>query len=163
MKRISESYKMDKEILKKYDTLRGKFSLPSYEEINNEFEIEGIESQTFLLRAIRKKIIERIEPYIETFEQIIQGDAHITNIYESSQFSEKDKEEVFKLFKNLMKVRRKGSIAALSADMKTDADFIKEANSAWAEFKPKILTYLSMMKDGWEKDTSKKEATEYFG
>ena len=39
-----------------YEKLKKKYSLPAYDEVNNELEISTLESEDFLLRQIRKKI-----------------------------------------------------------------------------------------------------------
>lgn len=155
---------MENEILEKYDKIRAEYSqLPGFDELNQEFEIESIEAKTLLLRSIRRKILDKLEGYIEIFEQVLQGDTSLRNMHEASQFDDSDKEKLFSLFKNMMITYRRGTIAALSAKPEEDAEFISQAYESWNAFKPLIHEHLTKIKEGWEKETTQKEATEYFG
>ena len=48
-----------------------KFSLPSYDELNNDFEISSIEEEQFLIRAVRRKIAEKMDIYAKIIETIL--------------------------------------------------------------------------------------------
>ena len=49
------------EIKKKYEELAKKYNIPSFDEINNEFEIALIDEESIILREIRRKITEKKE------------------------------------------------------------------------------------------------------
>lgn len=154
---------MGKEITETYAGLAKTYSLETFDKLNAEFELEGIEANSFILRSIRRKILERIEPYLEQCEQILQGDTNMSNMYESSNITDEYKLELFKTYKKLMKLQREGALSALEARNDADAEFIKNAYPKWIKIKPVLKDLIEKMRDTWDKELTKKEANEYFG
>lgn len=151
------------EIQKKYDELKKKYALPSFNDINNEFEISTIENNDFLLREIRKKIDERIEVFLKILNTLLQPETNICELHECRDFSEKDKDDAFLLYKELMLMHDSALIAGIICDEKEDAKFISEAFKGWQPVKKKILAVMNKMKDSWKKDVTISEELGYLG
>jgi len=155
---------MEKEDIKeKYSELKKKYSLPDYDKINDEFEINSIESSEFLLRSVRRKIMEKFEIYIKILEGMLQPDpACVASMHECRFLEEHDKEDIYNIFKRLVMIDREGVGAALGDD-NADAEFIKNSFEEWIKVKPSIKAIIDKIRATWDKETDVKEDFEYMG
>ncbi|MDO8643088.1 MAG: hypothetical protein Q7R76_05940, partial [Candidatus Woesearchaeota archaeon] len=85
-----------------YAALAKKYRLPSYEAVNQDFEIEAIEETDFLLKNIRNRIGEKMEFCIKLLTSILQPEQNITDLHECKMFSDEQKKKIYSLYKNLM-------------------------------------------------------------
>jgi hypothetical protein len=139
---------MEKEIKKKYEELAKKYSLPSFNNLNNEFEISTIEHEEFLLREIRRKIYEKIEVYVKILESILQPDtSSLSDMYECRVFNEKEKEDIFKLFRRLLFFDRFSIETSVNEDDKKSAEFINGFWKEWDEIKKEFSSFIKKMKE----------------
>ena len=74
----------------------------NFDEINKELEISCIEKDEFLLREIRRKIIEKIEEILKFLGGILDPETNITDMYEAKIFDSEERNELFKLYQKLM-------------------------------------------------------------
>ena len=154
---------MEEKIKKKYNELKKKYSLPDFEELNNEFEISIIEHDYFLLREIRNKIINKTISICESFENLLTPDNTVVSIYEYKAFNDAEREEIFGLCKKLKVFEKLSLELSLNYDEKKDAEFINEFFSSWESIKNRIKKIIRKMRDFWEKESTKKDNEEYFG
>jgi len=147
-----------------YEKLKKKFSLPEYDEVNNELEISSLESDDFLLRQIRRKISERIESVTEPMGSLLQPSAEsLVDMHECRFFDDKEKRKMIDIYKKLMIVSRSALEADIERDDKADASVINDFFKAWKALKKDILAFMKKMKTCWEKETEIEEKLEYFG
>ena len=98
---------MTNDIEKEYSNLSKKYKLPKFREIDNEFEISTLENPSFLTKNILRRIAEKLEFYIEVIGSLVHPDASsLSNMYEVRYFSDDEKNEIYRLFKKLMKINR---------------------------------------------------------
>ena len=91
--------KMEKEkIKKKFEILKKKYTLPSFEELDKEFEISRIEEDELILQDIKKKIIDKIYYYSEILEDLMEPDSRIRTLHELSVFNDLEKEDNFIIY-----------------------------------------------------------------
>ena len=154
---------MEDGLRKEFERLQKTHGLDQFQTYNDEFEIETIEETSYLLRAIRRKMMDRFEYYSDILEQLISGDSTIRNLFEYSHLTEADKKEMFELYKALMILQRDAAITALSCDEKQEGRYCKEALKAWVSLRPRLGAQVRKMRDSWSKDASANEATGYFG
>lgn len=155
---------MANEIEKEYVRLSSKHKLPRFQEIDAEFEISCLESEKFLLKNILKSIGEKLEFYIDIFGGIVHPDGtSMSSMYEMRFFLDTEKNEMYILFKKMMKFHRQIIEIVLMNNDYEQAKFLNEFVSEWREMKKKLAIYLSKMKDAWEKETSIQEDLGYFG
>ena len=150
-------------IRKEFEKLGKKFDIPSFEELDSEFEISLIEHKQFMLREIRKKICERIESIIKVLDEILQPDTNINNLYECKEFSDEEKGDIFKLYKRLMVLNRwsaKVNITHIDAD---EAKFIKKSYAELNGIKTALVNLMEKLKESWKKDTDIKQDLGYMG
>ena len=152
------------EVEKEYNRLSKKYNLPNFKEINEEFEIGDLENVSFLLRNILRKVAEKLEFYTNLINDIMQPDtSSLSSMHETRFFSENEKNDMYALFKNIMKSYRNIIELVLENNEKKQAEFIRNFFSEWFKIKKQLIDYLGKMKDSWEKETTVKEDLGYFG
>ena len=138
------------EIEKEYAKLSKKFKLPKFKEIDNEFEISTLESPSFLMRDILRKIEDKLIFYIDVIGNLVHPDASsLSNMYEVRYFSDDEKDDIYNLFKKLMKVDRNIIEVVLKNDEKEQAAFLSKVFEDWMEIKKELLKYIVKMKESW--------------
>ncbi|MCH8003296.1 MAG: hypothetical protein IH934_01590 [Nanoarchaeota archaeon] len=155
---------MVNEIEKEYNKLSKKFKLPKFKEIDSEFEISNLENTRFLIRNVLRRIEEKLEFYIEVIGNLVHPDASsLSSMYEVRYFSDDEKNDMYNLFKKLMKTNRNIIELILSSDEKKQADFLNGFFNEWLIMKKELLDFLNKMKDSWEKESTIEEDLGYFG
>lgn len=155
---------MENKIEEEYNKLCKKFKLPKFEEIDREFEISTLENERFLINNILRKIVEKLEVYTEAIGNLVHPDASsLTSMYEIRYFSDDEKNDMYKLFKKLMKINREIVELLLDADEKKEADFLNGFFNEWLNMKNDLKVYISKMKESWEKESTIEEDLGYFG
>ncbi|MBD3354707.1 hypothetical protein GF361_01835 [Candidatus Woesearchaeota archaeon] len=149
---------------KKYEKLKKKYRLPSFDDINNEFEISSIDNDDFLLREIRRKISEKIEAYTKFLEeQALQPSTDVANMYEFKVFDDEERREIFNIYKRLMFFSRFSIEAGLYENDEKTAEFIKSVLDEWKEIKKKIMKFIVKVKKSWMEEKDIKEDLGYMG
>ena len=155
---------MVNEIEKEYNKLSKKFKLPKFKEIDSEFEISNLESARFLIKNILRRIEEKLEFYIEVIGNLVHPDASsLSTMYEVRYFSDDEKNDVYMLFKKLMKANRSIIELVLVSDEKKQTDFLKGFLNEWQDMKKELINHIGKMKDSWEKESTIEEDLGYFG
>jgi len=147
----------------KYNELEKKFSLPSYEELNNDFEISSIEEEAFLLRAVRRKIAEKLDIYSKIIEQILMPESNQASILECQLFSQEEKNKIYSLFKRIMYFDRMSIETSINETEEKTAEFINKFYKEWNSIKEQLKIIFSELKQGWTKEFNFKEDNNYLG
>jgi hypothetical protein len=140
-----------------------KQKLPSFDELNNDFEIAAITDKAFPLRAIRRKIMEKVLKYMTILESVIQPETHFTDLYESKFFSENERHEILILYKKLKQFERETYEIALNEDDKDNSDFINSFFSEWKAMKKQLVPLIKKLKNSWKEESKDREVIGYFG
>lgn len=155
---------MENKIEKEYNNLCKKYKLPKFNEIDSEFEISTLENERFLIKGILKKILEKLEFYIDIIDRVIHPDAaSLGNMYEIKYFSDDEKNDMYKLFKKLMKNNRNTIKLMLENNEKQQVYFLNKFFNEWLNIKRELAAYLSKMEESWEKESTIKEDVGYLG
>lgn len=157
--------KDDFNMKKEYEKLRAKYKdLPPYDSINNDFELDFLDSKKFITRRIRRRLNEKAIFYCKLIENIIYPNVQSTiTAYEASFFSDEYKEELVKLHKKLMVFER--SFLVLDVNGSTEAEdvkLIKALIDEWPKFKKKMDKVVKKMESSWKKDIED-DGEKYFG
>ncbi len=152
-------------VKKEYEELRKEHPiLPSFESIDTEFEISSIEKTEFLLRKVKRKIAERLEPILDFLERSLMPDPNsLTDAYEFNCFTDGEKEEIFQMFRQLMDNYRLILETDLEGDDKKDVETIKKLYDLWKQNKGKIIGVVKKARQCWKKDVEVKEVLGYLG
>ena len=150
-------------VKKLYESLRRKYKLPGFDELDAEFEISAIEAESGLLREVRKQISEKVGNVSLLVEEVLQPDTNLVNLYESRVFDEAEKQKIFELYKRLMVVDRTLVELMIANDERLDAEFIKSFHEEWRKIKPELLRFVRKLRESWGKETEEGEAAGYMG
>ncbi len=154
---------MGKAIKKQYELLRKKRGLPAFAELDSEFEISSIESEGFLLREIRRKIIDKVHEVSAMAEEAMHPDTNLADMYESRVFNESEKQRLFELYKRLMAASRQSSELAIESSDRLEASFINAFYLEWKSIKPELLKFARKLREAWQKETDEAEKAGYMG
>ena len=157
-------------IKQEYESLVKKHKLPSYEDLDKEFELlyfYKLEEVKFPLRFVRRRIFDKIKTYIRLLESIINPNpGSLISLEESKFFSQEEKKEIIVLLKEMVSLDSKNILVELKQSEKEDAFLIKEAFEDWKELKEKLHKIGKKINEGWisEVESKKEEAdSQYFG
>jgi len=152
------------DLKKEYEQLKKKYNLPSFKDLDREFDITEIEHDGFVLRRIRNRIYDKIDFFIKILESILYpNSANMASLYESKFFSQKDIEECTNVLKKLMFIDRSYILLDIEEDESKDADFIKEVFKEWQSLKKDLVKFLKIMKGSWKQEDKMPGKKEYFG
>ena len=77
--------------------------LPDFDRMDKEFELSLIESDKFVLRAIKRKIAEKFEIVLHVFEHVLSPDtSSFTEIHECKALTNGEKKQVIEVIRKLM-------------------------------------------------------------
>ncbi len=148
-----------------YEKLKKEFGiLPDYDKINKEFEISTIEKTDFLLREIKRKIAQRIEPVMDLLERTINPDPNsFSDLCECRCFTNGEKRQIIDVFRHLMEQYRSLLETDLIGEDKLDAETIRKIYDIWLQEKKQVLPFLKKIRECWQKHVEPKELLEYLG
>jgi hypothetical protein len=148
----------------KYIGLRKKYSLPDYKSLNQEFDIEDINSDSeLILVKIRIKMYEKIDSYAKLIESMLQPDSNLTSLYEIHYMTDEQKENAYALFKRLVKITRYSNLVSVDNKEDENAQFIKEAYKEWSAIKKDVKNHIKRLVNVWKRETDIKDDLSYFG
>ena len=158
--------KPDLESLKKdYLEVQKRYNLPSFENLNEDFQIEKIaEVETdFLMREIRKFIADKFSNYLRFIETIlnpVNAPMFVFSIVKSIGIEEKNK--LTNVYKELVKNEVKLIELDIEFSEEKEANFINESYKIWQKIKREILEVVKIIKKNWDNKTGIDEKG-YFG
>lgn len=145
---------------KQYEKLRKKYSLPSFEELNKDFEIEKLqekETET-LSREIRRAMAERSLAYLKFVEMFMNPSiAPMFFLALIKSVDSEDKKLLEELYTELGKFEIKEIALDNEYDEKKDAEFIKQFYGKWQEVKKKFGKLMKGIEKSWEKKSEKND------
>ncbi len=154
----------NKEIEKQYNELRKRLKLPEFREIDFELEISDFEETNFLLRAIIRRIAEKLDFYTTMVEETLQPDAsNLYAMHETRHFDDAEKKQMYDLYRRLMEFNRYSIENSLGHDEDAEARFISEFVNEWKGIKKELLSIVKKMRDSWKTETDIKEDFGYMG
>jgi len=150
---------------KKYEEIMKKHNLPSFKEMNEDFQIEKIsESETeILIREVRKFMGDKILNYMRFIENILNPmnvPIFIFSIIKLLDVEEKKK--VSEIYKELMKKEIQFIELDLEFNEEKEIRFIKDSYEFWQRIKKDMLKIIDKINKKWD---NKFEANSkgYFG
>ena len=142
---------MANEIEKEYSKLSKKYKLPKFKEIDSEFEISNLENERFLIKNILRRMAERLDA------------SSISTMYELRFFTENEKNNMYVLFKKMMKANRGIIEVVLINEEKKEAEFLANFFHEWQGMKKGLVSYITQMKESWGKESTIEEDVGYLG
>ena len=114
----------------------------------------------FLLRAISRKISERIDFYASVIEEVLQPDtSSLYAMHEIRTFTDQEKAKMYDTYARLMRLARESIEISLDNTEKVEAAFISSFFTEWKTIKQEMLVYVRKMKKSWSEQIDIKEDT----
>ena len=148
-----------------YNELAQKHSLPQFEKIAEDFDIEKIQDKEsiFLIREIRRTINEKIAAYIHLFETLINPTAPPMFVFSILRnISTADKDTIKKIYKALSRTQIEIMKLDTVYNEEDEIKFINETFIIWQELKPTIYKLIERFESSFDEDDSSKKRS-YFG
>jgi len=151
------------DLKKEYRVFSKKYELPSFEDLNDNFEVDKIDKESdTLLRVFRKVMMEKIISslgFVEMFFNPMNAPRMYLNYIKS--MSAEDKKSIEKIHSVFSEV----SLAALGREVdyseEKEAELIKKIFESWNSVKSDFRKILKNMKNPVENSTNKNRS--YFG
>lgn len=149
------------EILREnYEKLRKKYSLPDFEELNEDFEIEKIDNKDSLTlsREVRRKMIEKNLSYFKFLEMFLNPSSSPIFFHALiSHMDSKSREKLEKLYFKLGKFELDSVGLDNNYSEDGDAKFIKNLFKEWQEIKNEFGEIINSLERVWEKEIEEKD------
>lgn len=148
----------------KYKQLKQKYPLPEFEQLAQDFDIEKIaeKESSFLLREIRKAIIEKITAYMQLIETFLNPSSPPMFIFTILKNLEA---ETRKSMKQIYKEFAKLQLQAIKLDAiyseEKEAGFIIQSQKIWQKIKRELYKLLEQFEKKFEQEANS-EKRSYF-
>jgi len=148
-----------------YKKIQEKYNLPSFEELNEDFNIEKaseIEVE-LLIREIRRFMADKLSTYMRFIEAILNPvnvQMFIYSLIKSLETQEKEK--LTEIYKKLSKKELKLIELDLKYSEEKEALFIRESYLMWQEMKKDLLEIFEKINNNWDNKVESKNK-DYFG
>jgi hypothetical protein len=153
------------ELKEKYKAFQLKYNLPSFEKLNEDFQVEkAAEFETdFILREIRRYVTDKFFSYLRFIESILTPSNVPMFVFAITKtLGAKEKEKLSELYKEIAKVDIDLIELDLEYSEEKEAKSIKSYYEMWQEIKKELLQIVGVIKKNWDvkiEDTGKG----YFG
>ena len=151
------------ELRKEYLSLEKKYKLPSFQELNENFEIGKVDRDVgALLRAIRKAMMEKIVNSM-SFVEMLLNPMHAPRMYHLyiRTMSAEDKKSIDKIYDEFSNISMLSLEREIDYSEKEEAELIKKVFAVWSNLKSEFRKILVNMKK--PTDNSVKKERSYFG
>ncbi|MGV8169455.1 MAG: hypothetical protein ACP5N3_05350 [Candidatus Nanoarchaeia archaeon] len=156
--------KKNKRLLKEeYQKLKEKYSLPDYELLVKDFEIEDIDPEENIIREILEEAHDRIDFYSRLLEGLIQPDSKLCDMKEAETLTQEEQEKILELYRKCMLINRTLLLIDLDYDEKAAAESINHTFKEWQSIKKELKLILTKMRDTWKQETKKENHGGYYG
>ncbi len=148
-----------------YKKLQERYNLPSFEKLNEDFQIEkATESETdLILREVRKYVTDKFFNYLRFIESILTPtNAPMFVFAITKTICGKDRERLTELYKKIAKVDIELIELDIEYSEEKEANAIKKYYEMWQDIKKELMELVGVIKKNWDnkiEDNSKS----YFG
>ncbi len=149
-----------------YNTFRKKYNLPSFDKLNEDFQIEKIsDSETdFVLREIRTYMANKFINYLRFIESLINPPASSPMFVFAltKTLGMKEKEKLIELYKKIAKVDLDLIEMDIEYSEEKEAESIKKYFEIWQDIKHDLLNILNVIKKNLDAKIEE-DTKSYFG
>ncbi|MFH1511204.1 MAG: hypothetical protein ABIF10_05915 [Candidatus Woesearchaeota archaeon] len=145
----------------KFEMLKKKYKLPSYEELDREFDLGKLDDD-ISLRWLRKRVFEFLDMQVALVEEVLHPDSRMSSLYECMVLGDEKKAQLFSLYKKLMKLLRHAQLASLESDEK-EAKFLLDALKEWPPIRKAMVAIVAELMESWQKEQPEQEDVRYLG
>ncbi len=148
-----------------YEKLRKRHNLPSFKELNEDFQIEkAAETETeILIREVRRFVGDKLMNYMRFIESLLNPVNVPMFIFSIIKLIDaEEKKRLSEIYKKLMKKEIKFIELDLEFNEEKEAQFIKDSYELWQEMKKDMLKVMDKINKRWD-DKFEANNKDYFG
>ena len=135
---------------------------PEWKWIETNFGIEPSEDIP-LAAHLRKDISERIGEALDSMENIIGGGESYSGFFERKMLNEKEKQEIFEIYKRMQGLLWEGRKASITGSDKDLAAWLASVKTLWDGTRPKLVKFFDKISEGWMNYKKPETETQYHG
>jgi len=135
-----------------------KSKIKNFDALVKEYELPD---ENLTVNAILRKMSETLELYLKIIQQILQPE-EFHSLHECSIFEDKEKGELFDLYKRIIIVHREVLKAEIMNDEKNSLSTIQYVDEEIRVVKPDMVAIVKKLQESW-KIVEKKGDVRYFG
>jgi len=153
------------ELKERYNLFQVKYNLPSFEKLNEDFQIEkAAEYETdFILREVRRYVTDKFFNYLRFIESILTpNNAPMFVFAITKTLGIKDREKLIELYKKLAKVDVDLIELDIQYSEEKEANSIKKYCEMWQGIKKELMEIVDVIKKNWDTKIEDNE-NGYFG
>jgi len=144
------------EILKKsYKIIQEKYNLPSFEELNENFNIEkAAETETdILIREVRKYVGDKLFNYMRFIEGLLNPvNASMFTLSIVKSLDADDRNKLGDIYKEMMKKEVAFIKIDLEFNEESEANFIKDSWNFWNQIKSDLMGIVNKIDSKWDEE-----------
>ena len=151
-----------KELKEIYSALEKKYSLPSFEELNENFEIDKIDREReHILRAVRKSMMDKIVNFTGFFEMLLNP-VNAPRLYAPfiSSMSAEDKKLIDSVYDKLGDLSLESFELEVDYSEEKEGEMIKKVSKTWNSLKSDLKKIFGHVK---KPESLGKKERGYFG
>jgi len=156
---MAKEFSLD-ELKKDYLVLQKKYNLPSFRELNEEFDVEKVaEHETdCLLREIRKAVMDKALAYLRFIEMLLNpSNAPIFFFALVKGLTHQDKRFLERIYKKLGGFEIDVIELDCSYSEKSEAEFIKKLVKEWKDIREEMLKFVEVLRRNWDQKSGKSD------
>lgn len=138
--------------------------IENYDELDHYFEISSVDLEEFLLREIRRKIIEKFDAVIDVLNELIYpSTSNIIEIIDANAISGDDREIISDILKAFSFTIKTYKMLELDSSEDEEKEFCKNALEVYKNKLPELKVLIEKTKDAYSKNIKIKENPNYLG
>ena len=140
-----------------YSVLEKKYKLPSFSELNEDFDIEKLQEREteLLLKSVRRVIVEKMANVVRFLELLLNPSEGPTPLFMYAilkNINQDVRKEIEDLYKDLSKVELNSLSLDIIYSEKEEAQFLCEAFKKWSKSKLKLKEITNKLGFSWAKE-----------
>ena len=142
-----------KKLKEDYLEIQKKYKLPSFEKLNEDFQIEKVAevNTDHLIREVRKFMADKFSNYLRFIEMLLNPvNVPMFVFYFVKSLNAEDKTRLSESYKKLAKIEIDLIEADVQFSEQKEAEFIKESYKIWQEIKEDIIKMIDSVKNNWD-------------
>ncbi|OIO81061.1 hypothetical protein AUJ84_01825 [Candidatus Pacearchaeota archaeon CG1_02_32_132] len=146
-----------------YEGVAKNYGLPGFDELNDEFEIERIDRESYtILRSVRKVMMDKIVGYVRFIEMLINpSQAPFAFMHFSKGMTDVEIKILQSIYQKFIELELDGLKSEFEYSEKNEADSIKKIINIWKDSKGELIKIINFVETNWKADSIKKEKS-YF-
>jgi hypothetical protein len=140
-----------------YSRLKRKYpNLPSYQNLDKEFEIEAHIAdkpvpENYILRAISNSIANYLFMFLDYLHNILYPNPSSLIVMEESRiYTDEEKKQIETILRRITYLTRRNIELTILKDEKKDSKFISDAYSDWKSLKKQLSSLIGKAANHWK-------------